>query len=144
MVHDRAVTVALDVGCQALVWLTPGHKARHIGLFRVRPARETLKMCPEPRCLHRVLHIDEGIPESDPRVEVNGQIGKIVKASETLRVNQVHEHLSCVPQGQVPEHHGGALAWWCHHGRRGGSLGHWRHNNMWTLCCWRLHPGDPM
>mmetsp|Transcript_107928 Transcript_107928/g.305240 ORF Transcript_107928/g.305240 Transcript_107928/m.305240 type:complete len:346 (-) Transcript_107928:430-1467(-) len=106
-VHHGAVAVARAVVRQTLQRLAPADVADLEAADL--PVAEALEMLPAAHGVLMRQHVDEGVPETCPPLEVHGQVAEVVAAGEALLVEQLQQRVPVVVVGQVSQHNRGAL-----------------------------------
>jgi hypothetical protein len=110
-VHDRAVSITVDVAFKTLMWIAPAHYAP-LPCWN-QPSRKSIKCPHEGMGSRGRFQIDESIPKASLGVEVDRQVEKVVQAGEAHLINVLQEHRPCVIVWQVSQHHcGAALSTW--------------------------------
>jgi len=99
--HDSAALISLDVGLQALHG-APAH-ATLLAAWN-DPSRVAVHEMPEVPSRDQVDHIDKGVAHAHTRLEVHGQIEKVVQNLKALIVKKLQKHLSGVIVRQIPQH----------------------------------------
>jgi len=103
MMHDWAVLVALKMLCKTLCWTAPCHSANlFAGYFPIGEALEDLEALLR---IENGAKVDERIAQASLRLEVDGQVRKVICACETHRVHQLQQHVPGVVVGHVTDHH---------------------------------------
>mmetsp|Transcript_23827 Transcript_23827/g.48968 ORF Transcript_23827/g.48968 Transcript_23827/m.48968 type:complete len:270 (-) Transcript_23827:23-832(-) len=93
---------------EALVRAAPAHLAN---LSRGQgPAREAVEGLPQGVDGRVVHEVHEGVAEVGLAVEVAGQVDEVVAPGKAMLVQHGQEHVTIIIIGNVPQHHGGALA----------------------------------
>lgn len=100
--HHRAVTITL---CVLLETLQFGAKSDlNYFVTAEAPSTEAIKVARELRGSLCVDEIHKGIPKYRVRPEVDWEVHEVVSSLETLPVEELEKHLSCISFRDVTEH----------------------------------------
>lgn len=101
-VHDWGIPVPLNMGAKALMRSRPDNVA-YFPAWHF-PSVEVLEMLLGADGIGMAGEVHECIPESSQVAEIGRQIQEIKHASETLIVEHLLQHDTCVIVGQIPDH----------------------------------------
>mmetsp|Transcript_8845 Transcript_8845/g.18307 ORF Transcript_8845/g.18307 Transcript_8845/m.18307 type:complete len:202 (-) Transcript_8845:340-945(-) len=102
--HDRAVSVTLNVGFKPLARIAPANAA-HLAAWQ-RPPPEALQLLPHSIRISGRHHVHECVAKSRFPRKVVGKVHEVIAGCKPVGIEELQQHVTCVIIRQVPQHHG--------------------------------------
>jgi hypothetical protein len=90
--HQRAVSIAFNVRCKALMWLIPGNFTNI--LRREGPFAESSKALVSTQSNAMVNHVDKRVSKTSFCLEIDGQVNKVIPPKESLLIQYLDQSIS--------------------------------------------------